>query len=50
MGTAQKQRSIKNGEKIEVAGTLYVGRPPQYRVIDGIVLKVAPGVPYVKIQ
>jgi hypothetical protein len=44
----QKERSIKNGEKIEVAGTLYIGRTPKYRMIDGIMVKVAKGVPFVK--
>ena len=44
----QKERSIKNGEKIEVAGQIYIGRTPKYRMIDGIMVKIAKGVPFVK--
>jgi len=43
----QKQRSLKNGEKIEVGDTIYVGRPPRFQMINGQFLKVAKGIPFV---
>lgn len=44
----QKERSLKNGVKIEVGNTIYVGRPPQYQLINGMWFKSVKGIPYVK--
>jgi hypothetical protein len=44
----QKERSLKNGDKIEVGNQIYFGRPPRYAMINGTWVKVAKGVPFVK--
>lgn len=41
--------STKHGEQMEIAGTKYYGRNPEYhRLPNGQFMKVAKGVPFVK--
>lgn len=44
----QKERSLKNGAKIEVGNTIYIGRNPSYQLINGIWMKAVKGIPWVK--
>lgn len=44
----QKERSLKNGQKIEVGNTIYIGRNPSYQMINGVFVKTVKGIPWVK--
>lgn len=44
----QKQRSIRDGEQIEVNGQIYFGRNPEFKFIAGQWIKVRKGIPFVK--
>jgi hypothetical protein len=44
----QKERSLRDGDKIEVGNQIYFGRPPQFAFINGQWLKVRKGIPFVK--
>ncbi len=45
----QKERSIKHGDRIEVGDTVYIGRAPKYAFLNGMWVKVAKGIPFVKV-
>ena len=45
----QKQRSVANGSKIEIGDTIYMGRPPEYKLIGMTWVKVRKGIPFVKV-
>lgn len=44
----QKERSLKNGDKIEVGNTIYIGRTPKFTMIEGVWIKTVKGIPFVK--
>jgi hypothetical protein len=44
----QKERSIRDGEQVEVGNQIYFGRPPVFKFIAGQWIKVRKGVPFVK--
>jgi hypothetical protein len=46
---SQKNRSIAQGERIEVGNTVYVGRNPEYKLIGMTWVKVRKGIPFVKV-
>lgn len=49
MSQTQKERSIAQGERIEVGDTTYIGRNPQYTLIGMTWVKVRKGIPFVKV-
>jgi hypothetical protein len=46
---SQKNRSIAQGERIEIGNTVYVGRAPEYKLVGSMWIKVRKGIPFVKV-
>lgn len=48
---AAVKRSIRDGDLIKLSDRYYKGRPPIYaRQPDGQIIKVAKGIPYVRVE